>query len=100
MAETEMLQFGDNFDVSKVIIDNAWTYCHARIIPSYDADRLVVFRPKPPSKVFGCIRVLDKEDTEMIWEIMRQEGAYIGRVPPGSSFEALLVEIKLITMKT
>jgi len=93
-------KYGDKFDESKINLDEDWTYYHARIVPSHTTERLVVLRPKPKSKVFGCVRVLDEQNNEeMIWEVVQKEGAYIGHVPAQCSFEALLVEVKLITMK-
>lgn len=36
---------------------------------------------------------------EMRWDIVRKEGMYMGSVPAGCPFEAMLVEVKLITPK-
>ena len=81
-------------------MDEQWTYHYTKMIPSHSAERVVAFRAQPPSKQVGCVRVLDGQDVkEMIWDVVGKEGTYMGRVPAGSPFEAMLVEVKLIMPK-
>jgi hypothetical protein len=83
-----------------VDVDEDWKYYHTDIVPGHTSERLVVFRAQPPFKRLGCIRVLkDQNLEEMIWDRYNCEGIYIGLVPAGCSFEAMVVEIKLITTR-
>lgn len=58
----------------------------------------MVFRPPSKSKSLGCIRVRG-ENTKKIWEAVQKEGVYIDYIPKSCSFEAMVVEVKLITRK-
>jgi hypothetical protein len=83
-----------------VDVDEDWKYYYTDIIPGHTSERLVVFRPHPPATKLGCVRVLKAENMkEMIWDRYNCEGIYIGRVPAGCPFEAMVVEIKLITTR-
>jgi hypothetical protein len=73
-----------------------WTKYDAKIVPCHTKDRLVVFRPPKNTEVFGCIRVRD-EDNMKLWDVVRDAGLYVGLVPAGCVFEAMLVDTKIIT---
>ncbi|KAF1953188.1 hypothetical protein CC80DRAFT_596068 [Byssothecium circinans] len=99
-------EFGSEFNESSSEIDS-WTYYYVDMIPAHEKDRIVVFKApdesfhKPKgSPWFGCIRVLDKDDiTKIVWDVVQREEMYIGLVPAGCDFEAMVVVIKLITPK-
>lgn len=74
-----------------------WTNYYTNLIPEHAEDRLVVFKPPETSQYFGCIRV--KDNTRTIWDVINKEGQYIGRVPAGCRFEAMVVDVKIITPK-
>ena len=83
-----------------VDVDEDWKYYYTDIVSGHTSERLVVFRAQPPSTRLGCVRVLKDQDMkEMIWDRYNCEGIYIGRVPAGCPFEAMVVEIKLITTR-
>ena len=105
-ADQRSLQLDWKYDESQVQVDDEWNYVHTKIIPSHSTERLVLFRPHPPSPDYpptpkiGCIRVRDKDDkTKKLWDIVNREGIYMGHVPAGSRFEAMIVDVKLITPK-
>jgi hypothetical protein len=77
-------------------VDEEWTYYYTRMVPSHTTERVVIFRARSPSKNLGCVRVVDGQE-EMIWDVVNSGGTYMGHVPAGCPFEAMLVEIKLIT---
>ena len=64
---------------------------------------MVVFKAPQSYDRLVCIRVRDKDDIKKtVWDVVGQKGQkgpYIGRVPAGSLFEAMVVVIKLITPK-
>ena len=65
------------------------------IVSGHTSERLVVFRARPPSKRLGHVRVSKDQDLkEMIWDRYNCEGIYIGHVPAGCPFEAMVVEIR------
>jgi hypothetical protein len=102
-AEADFVGFASSakaFDESLVDIDEDWKYYHMDIVSGHTSERLVVFRARPPSKRLGCVRVSKDQDLkEMIWDRYNCEGIYIGHVPAGCPFEAMVVEIKLITTR-
>jgi hypothetical protein len=68
------------------------------MVPSDTKDRIIVFRAREPSKQFGCIRVREKENlTQTVWDLVGKEGIYIGVIPAECPFEAMLVEVMLMT---
>tara|TARA_R110002003_G_scaffold2994_2_gene24755 strand:+ start:2241 stop:2543 length:303 start_codon:yes stop_codon:yes gene_type:complete len=76
----------------------SWTEHYANMIPKHSKDRLVVFKPPTTSKFIGCIRVRDKDNTKStVWDVVSKDGQYIGLVPAGCQFEAMVVDIKIIT---
>ncbi|OCK74895.1 hypothetical protein K432DRAFT_386534 [Lepidopterella palustris CBS 459.81] len=92
--------FGSEFNDAHTEVDPKWTYYYTDMVPSHTKDRIVIFRAQPPSKQLGCVRVRDKHDiTKTIWDSVGKEGIYMGDVPAGCPFEAMLVEVKLITPK-
>ncbi|KAL3468749.1 hypothetical protein BJX99DRAFT_105258 [Aspergillus californicus] len=90
------------FHDSNVEIDNHWTAHNAKLIEGHPTDRLIVFRPQKSSKFLGCIRVYEAGTTvgttTKLWDVFEVEGTYIGKIPRECPFEAMLVEVKLITL--
>ncbi|CEL06323.1 hypothetical protein ASPCAL07429 [Aspergillus calidoustus] len=90
------------FHGSNVEIDHRWTTHNAKLIEGHPTDRLIVFRPQKSSKLLGCIRVYEAETTvgktTKLWDVFEVEGTYIGKIPKDCPFEAMLVEVKLITL--
>ncbi|KAK7178270.1 hypothetical protein PSPO01_15685 [Paraphaeosphaeria sporulosa] len=83
-----------SFDVSP------WTNYYADEVPEHTKDRLVVFKAPDLSDKLGCIRVRDKDDIKKtVWDVVGKKGPYLGFVPAGSLFEAMVVDVKLITPK-
>ncbi|KND88038.1 hypothetical protein TOPH_07336 [Tolypocladium ophioglossoides CBS 100239] len=97
--------FGDSFSISHRDV-NSFEPITGRIYESYPTDRIVVFRPRKGKKMFGCIRVLERETAAQdevtkkkkspVWEEKRGGGPYVGLIPSECRFEAILVEIKFI----
>jgi len=80
------------------VIDENWTPYLAGMISGHHTQRLVVFKAGAGSKFIGCLRVLEAQDIKnMIWDKVRCEGIWMGLVPENCPFEAMLVDIKLIT---
>jgi len=92
-----LAKFGLEDKLSDASIDSEWTWHHTKLVPSTTEDRIVVFRPKVGRKNFGVVRVRDKEKVKQ-WDEMEGRGLWVGRVPAGCFFEAMLVEIKLIVL--
>ncbi|KAH1475958.1 hypothetical protein KXX06_005716, partial [Aspergillus fumigatus] len=90
LAKEAVNHFGSNFEESKVDIDDGWTSYHVRLFESAVTERLVLFRPPPSSKVLGCIRVKEQETVK--WEVVRKSGLYMGYIPGGCRFEAILAD--------
>lgn len=68
------------------------------MVPKSPKKRLVVFRPKLPSRILGCVRVRDAQDQKKkVWDVHNCGGIYMGLVPEECPFEAMVVEIRLIT---
>ncbi|KAL2367880.1 hypothetical protein BDBG_07304 [Blastomyces gilchristii SLH14081] len=84
---------------SQVEIDSQWTPYMVKMIQGHPTDRLIVFRPQTSNKVLGCIRVYKAGTTTKIWDVYDTNGTFIGKVPKNCAFEAMLVEVKLITQK-
>ncbi|THC89111.1 hypothetical protein EYZ11_011438 [Aspergillus tanneri] len=98
LAEEAVNHFGSTFEESKVDVEESWASYNVRLFESALTERLVLFRPPPSSKVFGCIRVRDGQRT-VKWEAVRKSGLYMGFIPNGCHFEAMLVDVRLITQK-
>jgi len=97
LLKTAVRRFGDDFDESKVEVDERWDYHDTDIVPSHTSQRLVIFRARPPSQFFGCIRVRDEQTDKMLWDVFGKTGIYMGHVPAGCYFEAMMVDLKFIT---
>lgn len=98
-AKQYMEKFGLELNESSTEIDS-WMYYHTYEVPTHTKDRIVVFKTPQSCPQIGCIRVRDKNNVKKtVWEVVGREGAYIGLVPAGCPFEAMLVDVKLITPK-
>ena len=91
-----LVQLKIHLDLSQVLIDDEWIPYMVRLFPANTTERIIVFKPKPPVKVLGCIRVR-KDPDKVLWEVHQVGGVYLGFVPVGCSFEAMSVEVKFIT---
>lgn len=92
-------EFGDKFNESSAEVDS-WTYYYTDEVPNHSTDRVVVFKAPKSSTRIGCIRVLDKDDIKkVVWDVVGREGVYIGLVPAECPFEAMVVDVRLITPK-
>lgn len=69
------------------------------MVQSYPRDRLVVFRPQRSRELLGCIRVYKAGTTTKLWDVFDTNGIFIGKVPKDCAFEAMLVDVKLLTLK-
>ncbi|KAF2182613.1 hypothetical protein K469DRAFT_586033, partial [Zopfia rhizophila CBS 207.26] len=79
---------------------DSWTHYYTDEVPKHAKDRVVVFKAPQSSLRIGCIRVRDKDDIKKtVWDVVGREGMYIGLVPAGCPFEAMVVDVKLITPK-
>lgn len=87
------------FQESQVEVERQWTSYTVKLMPGYPADRLIVFRPQQSRKLLGCIRVYKAGTTTKIWDVYDTDGTFIGIVPKDCTFEAMVVDIKLITLK-
>jgi translation initiation factor IF-1 len=77
-----------------------WTAYRAEIVLKHSQDRLVAFKPLKTSALIGCIRVREKDNTTIkLWDIVDKDGQFIGLVPAGCEFEAMLVYAKMIIPK-
>jgi len=75
-----------------------WTDYYTTIVPKHPEDRLIVFKPPKTSSLIGCIRVRVKDNTKItLWDIVSKDRQYIGLVPAGCQFEAMVVDVKIIT---
>lgn len=70
-----------------------------KMIQSHPKDRLVVFRPQLSRDLLGCIRVYKPGTTTKLWDVFDTNGTFIGIVPKDCAFEAMLVDLKLLTLK-
>lgn len=68
------------------------------MVQSFPADRLIVFRPQQSSKLLGCIRVYKAGTTTKLWDVFDTDGIFIGKVPKDCAFEAMLVQVKMLTL--
>lgn len=69
------------------------------MIKEHATDRLIIFRPLRDKRLLGCIRVYRAGSTAKLWDEFDTDGTFIGKIPKGCPFEAMSVEIKLITFK-
>ncbi|PYH80611.1 hypothetical protein BO82DRAFT_355324 [Aspergillus uvarum CBS 121591] len=68
------------------------------MVEGYRNKRVVIFRPAPFDKWLGCIRARNGSNfKEIIWDAVNLENIYMGLLPANCPFEAMLVEIKLVT---
>ncbi|KAL6149734.1 hypothetical protein ACJQWK_02580 [Exserohilum turcicum] len=75
-----------------------WIDYYTKIVPKHSEDRLIVFKPPKTSPLIGCIRVRDKDNTKRtLWDVVSKDRHYIGLVPAGCQFEAMVVDAKIIT---
>lgn len=93
------MQLDARFQESQVEVERQWTSYTVKLMPGYPADRLIVFRPQQSRKLLGCIRVYKAGTTTKIWDVYDTDGTFIGIVPKDCTFEAMVVDIKLITLK-
>ncbi|POR32210.1 Uncharacterized protein TPAR_07591 [Tolypocladium paradoxum] len=103
-------EFGDSFSASRCDISKFEPFL-IQLFHSQVEDRIVIFRHRPSKTLLGCIRVLEgdenqkkqddkKQGTETtVWEIMEAKGVYAGLIPAGCRFEAMYVELRLITKR-
>jgi hypothetical protein len=104
-AKQYLEKFGSKFNEFSTEVDS-WTYYYTDEVSKHAKDRIVVFKapesstePESSSRI-GCIRVRDKDDIKKtVWDVVGKEGVYIGLVPAGCPFEAMVVVVKLITPK-
>ena len=66
-----------------------------RPFPAHTTERIIIFKPKPPVEILGCIRVCKDPDKKVLLEVQKVRGIYLGYVPVGRSFEVMSVEVKL-----
>lgn len=92
-------ELGKNFDESQIDVEEGWTPYNIRPFEGHTKERVIIFRPKPPVAFVGCIRVRKEPSKEVLWEVTRKNGVYMGYVPVGYSFEAMSVEVKFLTRK-
>jgi hypothetical protein len=100
-ANTTCTKLNSDNSTSKI---TAWTFYDARLLQPHSKARLVVFKAPefaPPvySKIIGCIRVRTSHDTKKtLWDVVNNNGGpYLGLVPAGCQFEAMHVDIRIIT---
>jgi len=91
-------EFGADFNESEVDLESEWTSYTVRLFDKTTVSRLILFRPLSSSKTLGCIRVISNQNS-VKWEVVQKGGIFLGLVPPECTFEAMLVEVKLITQK-
>jgi len=96
LMEMAKTKFGSTFQNVEI---TPWTFYSTDIVPSHSTDRVVVFRPQSPNHTFGCIRVRKKGNNEKDWDLVAKETVYMGLVGADCRFEAMDVELKLITPK-
>lgn len=106
---TELLfKFGAEFSISQSD-DNGFEIVMARIHNSEPTDRIILFKPHKGMSQFGCIRVLRSETADQgeakrekkgpVWDVVRAVGSYVGLVPAGCPFEAMVVQLKFIAKR-
>jgi hypothetical protein len=93
------IQLDAEFQDPNVQIDDQWTPYDAKLIDGRPTDRLIVFRPQKLRSHLGCIRVYEAGTNTKLWDVFQAKGSYIGKIPKNCSFEAMLVEVKLITAR-
>ena len=81
---------GSSFEVT------GWTNHYTALVVEHHTERLIVCRPQSKSRPIGCIRVRDKDDG-ILWEIVDKKDVYVGIVPEGCQFEAMFVDVRIIT---
>ncbi|PYH75348.1 hypothetical protein BO82DRAFT_360095 [Aspergillus uvarum CBS 121591] len=87
------------FQEPGVEIDSHWTPYTIKVVQGIPVDRLVVFRPHESNKLLGCIRVYRAGTTTKLWDVFETDGIFIGKVPKDCAFEAMLVQVKMLTLR-
>lgn len=82
---------------TQVEIDKQWTSYTAIMIEGHSTDYFIAFRPLSTRNFLGCIRVY--RDSYKLWDKHNAGGTWIGKIPKGCPFEAMLVEVKRIKLK-
>ncbi|RSM14271.1 hypothetical protein BHE90_015237 [Fusarium euwallaceae] len=108
LAEFVIREFGASFATPQSD-DNGFEIVQGRIYDSHPTDRIIHFRPHKGTPKFGCIRVLrsetanqgeaTKEKKGPVWDVVRAVGSYVGLVPAGCPFEAMLVQVRFIATR-
>ncbi|KAK1762500.1 hypothetical protein QBC33DRAFT_281630 [Phialemonium atrogriseum] len=110
-------EFGDGFSASQCDV-SGFSPVIIELFKAHPTDRVIVFRPQAGLEGFGCIRirVLKKDEDDKhgdrdkqnkhkvtknatVWEKVRGKGAYIGMIPAGCRFEAMYVDVNLVTKR-
>lgn len=104
----DLCKFGTSFSITQSD-DNGFEIVQGRIYDSHPTDRIIIFRPHKGTPKFGCIRVLrsetanqgeaTKEKKGPVWDVVRAVGSYVGLVPAGCPFEAMLVQVRFIAKR-
>lgn len=109
MLTWHLFKFGANFSISQADDSGGFETVMARIYDSDQSDRIILFKPQKGMSQFGCIRVLRSETTNQgeaarekkgpVWDLVRTVGSYVGLVPAGCPFEAMVVQVRFIAKR-
>ncbi|KAH8654682.1 hypothetical protein BGZ61DRAFT_203708 [Ilyonectria robusta] len=106
LFERIIYEFGDSFSASQCDVSN-FTRVLIQLFEPHPTNRVIVFRNREGTEGFGCIRVLKREyngeerhrKVGTVWENVRGKGSYMGVIPAGCRFEAMYVELRLVTKR-
>ncbi|KAF6225039.1 hypothetical protein HO133_010234 [Letharia lupina] len=90
-------------DLAAIVqMEPGWTYCYYDVIDPGPLPRVIVFRPPRGEPRFGTVRVVNGDQTSVLWDVFSEpdlsaRSIYMGYFPPACVCHLKDVDTKLVT---